>query len=114
MGGDVGGALVGGGGGAGVCWSGVVLGGLWVGREHLYNVARKAFFNAPDVDDSDEVLSYRGAVLGMVLSIGVMVFWLWRSGIPPLAICVFLFIAFVIFIALTRVVVEGGDGDEEG
>ena len=61
----------------------LVIGGFWVGREHLWNVCRKAFGRAPDVDDSDEVLSYRAAVFGLLGSTGVMVLWLWNLGMPP-------------------------------
>ena len=86
----------------------LVFGGLWVSREHLWNVARKAFAGAPDVDDSDEIISYRGAVLGLIASTAAMAFWLWRSGMPPLGILSLLFFAFVVYVALTRVIAEGG------
>ena len=86
----------------------LVIGGFWVGREHLWNVCRKALGRAPDVDDSDEVLSYRAAVLGLLGSTGVMVLWLWNLGIPLWGVAVFLFFALVIFVALTRVIAEGG------
>jgi hypothetical protein len=86
----------------------LVLGSLWVGREHLINVFRKAFFGAPEVDDSDEIVSYRGAVFGLLGSVGVMTFWLWCIGIPLPGVLVFLFFMFIIFVALTRVIAEGG------
>ena len=34
--------------------------------------------------------------------------WLWRSGLPPWAVAVFLAVAFAIYMALTRVIVEAG------
>ena len=86
----------------------LVLGGLYVGREHLRDVFRKAFLNAPDVYDGDEVISYRGAVLGLIASLLTLAVWLTLSGIPMIGTLVFMFFAFVTFIALTRVVVEGG------
>jgi len=86
----------------------LVLSGLWVGREHLWNVCRKALGRGADVDDSDEVLSYRAALFGLLGSVGVMVCWLWAIGIPLVGILVFLFFAFVVYMALTRVVAEGG------
>ena len=86
----------------------LVLGGLYAGREHISNVFRKAFRGAPDVDDSDEIISYRGAVFGLLGGLSVMTFWLWMTGIPLLGVLVFLFCAFVVFIALTRLVAEGG------
>ena len=86
----------------------LVLGGLWVGREHLGQVARKAFGRATEVDDSEEILSYRSAVFGFLGSVGVLTVWLRLSGIPLAGILALLFFVFVVFVALTRVVVEGG------
>ena len=73
----------------------LVLGGLWVGREQIWKVCRKAFGRAPEVYDGDEILSYRAAVFGLIGSIGVMVFWLWSIGIPLVGIFAFLFSAFI-------------------
>ena len=86
----------------------LVIGGLWVGREHLSNVFRKAFTGAADVEDDDEIVSYRGAVFGLLSGLLVMAIWLWRMGIPLLGVIALMFFVFVIFIALTRVIVEGG------
>ena len=86
----------------------LVLSGLFVARGHLWNVLRKGLFNSADVGDQDEVISYRGAILGLALSAAVIVFWLVRSGIPLAAVLVFLFFVFVVYMAVTRVVVEGG------
>ena len=86
----------------------LVLGGLWVGREHLANVGRKAIGVGQQVEDRDEVLSYRGATLGLLLSVAVICYWMNLSGVPLLGVLVFLFFVFIIFVALTRVVVEGG------
>jgi hypothetical protein len=86
----------------------LVLSGAWVARRHLKDVFRKAFTRAPDVDDSGEILSYRVAVIGTMVSAIVMLLWLKAAGLPLWAGALFLFISFVIFIAITRVVVEGG------
>ena len=86
----------------------LVLGSLWVGREHLANVFRKAFTGAADVYDGDEVVSYRVAVFGLLISVGAIAVWLWSLGIPVLGVMAFLFFQFVIYLALTRVIAEGG------
>ena len=86
----------------------LVLGGLWMARGHLRQVVRKAFASAPEIDDSDEIISYRGALLGLSASVAVIAGWLFLAGIPPLAISLFLFLVFVIFVALTRLCAEGG------
>ncbi len=88
-----------------------VLLGLWTGREHLKGVLRKAFKNDPDVDDSDEILSYRSAFFGMVIGLLFVTLWLWASGIPLWIVPVFLFGAFVVYTAMTRVAAEGGMPD---
>ena len=86
----------------------LVLGGLWVGREHIGNVFRKALRGAPDIDDSDEILSYRSAVLGLIGSVAVLAGWLSLLGIPLAGIATLLFFMFIVYMALTRVVAEGG------
>jgi hypothetical protein len=81
---------------------------LWVGREHLRRVGRKAFLGDEKVDDSDEILSYRTAVwglLGGLLFIGV---WLYISGIPVFAVVLFLLAALIIFTGMSRIVAESG------
>jgi hypothetical protein len=86
----------------------LVLSGLWMGREHLREVFRKTLKGDPKVDDSDEILSYRTAAWGLLIGLGVMGVWLWKSGLPLWIVPIFLFAAFVVFIALTRAVAEGG------
>ena len=86
----------------------LVLGGIWIGREHLGNVFRKAFGQAPEVEDGDEIMSYRAAVWGLLASLLVLVPWLVRIGIPLPGALVYLFFLLVLFVALTRVVAEGG------
>lgn len=85
----------------------VVYGG-WTARGHLKDVFRKAFKGDPEVDDTDEILSYRSAVFGLIASAVIMLWWLDAAGLPVWAGILFLFIAFVIFIAISRLVVEGG------
>jgi len=86
----------------------LVLSGLWTARHHLRAVCRKALRNDPAVDDSGEMISYRTAVGGMVGGVLVMGVWLWRSGLPWWTVPVFLFALVVVFVSLTRAVVEGG------
>lgn len=81
---------------------------LWTARTHLWAVLRKAFLDDPSVDDSGEIMSYRTAVFGGVLAFVYMVFWLRASGLPLWPAVAFLLLAFLIFLGLTRVVVEAG------
>ena len=86
----------------------MVLLGLWVGREHLKNVFRKAVGRGPEVDDRDEIMSYRSAAIGLVGGVLVMATWLWIMGTPWWMALLFVILAMLIFIGVTRVVVEGG------
>ncbi len=85
-----------------------VLWGLWMARGHLGAVWRKAWRNDPTVDDSGEILPYRIAVWGGLLALAYMVGWLHTSGMSPTVLALFLGSTFVIYIGITRVVVEGG------
>jgi len=85
-----------------------VLLGLWVARGHLGQVFRKAFGRAPEVDDSRELLSYRAAVWALILSVTYIAFWMHRSGMSTLVVVMFLFAALILFLGVTRCVIEGG------
>jgi len=86
----------------------MVLLGLWTGREHLKAVFRKAFTGAPDVDDGDEITSYRGAVFGLLGGSAIVVGWLWLMGTKLWVALLFMVVALLIFIGITRVVAEAG------
>lgn len=53
---------------------------VWVAREELGTIFRKAFGTAPGVDDSNEPMSYRWAVLSFIVGTAVMVFIAWKAG----------------------------------
>lgn len=86
----------------------LVLMGLWNARSHLGAVMRKAFTGTLRIDDSGEMMSYRQAVFGCLAGLLVMGIWLWQAGVPPMVIPVLFFGCFVVFLTITRVVVEGG------
>jgi hypothetical protein len=81
---------------------------FWMARSHFGTIWRKAWTGDPSIDDSDEMLSYRGMVVGGVLSLVYIAFWLWRSGMSPLALTLFIFATIVLYTGITRVVMEGG------
>ena len=118
MGAGIGEALSNYGGGGGVrgilahqsigAMTALVLFGLWIARGHLRTVFRKAFTGDASVDDSDEIMSYRTAVSGMILGLVGMSVWLWRAGLPMWVAPLFLFGALVTFVSLTRIIAEAG------
>ena len=85
----------------------MVILGLWTARQHLWDVLQHVW-RRERRSDGEELLSYRTAVIGMVLGLVFMAVWLWHSGMPMWAVLFYLFGAFVIFLALTRVIVEAG------
>lgn len=86
----------------------LVLLGLYVGRRHLMDVFRKAFKGAPEVDDSNEIMSYRAAVFSFLGGLAVMIGWVTLSGLQVWAAVLTVLVAWLIFVGLTRVVVEAG------
>ena len=82
--------------------------GLWTAKPHLKDVWRKAIKNDPSVDDSDEMLSYRTAVLGLLISNMFVCGWLWLAGMAWWVLPIYLTSMYLLFIAVTRVVAEGG------
>ena len=81
---------------------------VWTMRRHLRDVLRKAFLGAKDVDDSQEAMPYRTAVVGLIVAMMVIVGWLWKIGCPPGVSFVFLLVACVILLVLSRLVAQCG------
>jgi len=84
----------------------LVLLGLWVARPHLRRVWRQA--RSGERGEDRELLSYRAALLGLAGGLGVMVLWLWRAGLPLWTALLLVLVALLVFVGLTRVVVEAG------
>ena len=87
----------------------LVLFGLWAGRKNLKGLWLTALGKAGGEDDSGEILSYRSAMLGLLGGLLVMGVWLWKSGMGSgWVVILFLFGTFVVYLGLTRIVVQGG------
>lgn len=85
-----------------------VLWGLYSARHHLRDVFRKAFRGDRDVDDSDEMMSYRSAVTGLILGNLYIVAWLYQAGLEMRLIAITVPASIIIYIALARFVCESG------
>ena len=106
--------LSGGGGEAGAPWQGYfglmffVFWGLYISRDHLRDVWRKAWNPRCPVDDSCELISYRSAVVGLAIAGCYVVVWMWRAGMSPhVSVLVTLF-SLVIYLGLAKIVALGG------
>jgi hypothetical protein len=77
---------------------------VFVAREHLGRVFRKAIGIAKDVNDSDEPMSYRGAVIGTIVGVGFMLLWAGSAGMAIWTAAIFfgLFLLFALVYARAR------------
>ncbi|MCM8777809.1 MAG: hypothetical protein NC905_06070 [Candidatus Omnitrophica bacterium] len=80
---------------------------LWISRAHLKDVWYGAT-GKKQVDDSEEVMSYKASFWGLVFGSLFLTGWLICSGMTWYIAVLFLLCAFAIWIVLTRVVCEGG------
>jgi hypothetical protein len=82
---------------------------LWMAREHLQHIARRAFGRAQSTPaERDEAMSYPLAFWGFVVSFGAMIGATCIAGVR-FDIALALWISYLVFaIGLTRVAVEGG------
>ncbi|MDP6700782.1 MAG: hypothetical protein QGH25_14120, partial [Candidatus Latescibacteria bacterium] len=93
------------------CWGAfvvLVLWGLWMARDHVKDVFRKAWNPDLPIDDSRELMSYRGAVLGLLLGTAYMLVWLNKAGMEWWVAASFLFFVLVAYLGITRLVVQAG------
>ncbi len=86
----------------------LVASGLWVARGHLALIWQRVIGKAGSEVDEREILSYRVAFWGMVGGLGLVGWWLVASGMPVLVVPLFLILALVFFVGLTRIVAESG------
>ncbi|MDP6037640.1 MAG: hypothetical protein QGG64_03750, partial [Candidatus Latescibacteria bacterium] len=68
----------------------------------------KAFHNDSTVDDSDEIVSYRTAVFGLIACTAYLAVWHLATGMEFKFIPLFLFGVMVMYLGITRVIAETG------
>jgi hypothetical protein len=89
-------------------WIGFALIALWAMRGHLIRVWRKAVLGRPVIDDSQEPMSYRAALLVVVLGTAFLVAFCSVSGMSVVLPVVIIGLFFIFMIALTRIRAESG------
>jgi hypothetical protein len=82
--------------------------GLWVARDHLVEVCRKAFTRQGQIDDSGELISYRTAVWALILSVTYTGLFLHQAGMNWLPVLAFGAATWVLYLGLARIMVESG------
>ncbi len=87
----------------------LVLWWIWISRGHLREVFRKA--RHPDrspLDDSRELISYRAAVIGLVVCCVYIAAWLGQVGIEAGMIAVLMPAMFIAYVGVAKVMADSG------
>lgn len=86
----------------------MVLWGLWVAREHLSHIVSDVWHGRHTADEEREILSYRSALLSVVIGTVVILFWLAQAGMAFSMSVLFVFGTFVVYLGVARIVSEAG------
>jgi hypothetical protein len=86
----------------------IVGASLWMARSHLSGVYRKAIYDDPAIDDSDEIVSYRTAFFGFIICATYLFVWHVSTGMEIRYVPIFLIGALIMYLGITRVIAETG------
>ena len=81
---------------------------LYVARGHLRQVWERIRGRASRLRDSDEIVSYRSAALGIALGVSYLGLWLYQAGISPPLVLFLLVSSLIVFFVMARIVSETG------
>jgi hypothetical protein len=84
---------------------GLCIWALWIARRHLVRALRIAFSRRPE-GDHDEPLTYRSALMGLVVSTAWMVAFLVLSGCRPMIGLAYVALLLVVYLAYARLYAE--------
>lgn len=93
-------------------WIALGLVALWVTRRHLRNVFKTVIGYRRILDDSDEPMSYRWAVLGLISGMVFLILFSAKMGISAWLSLSLFCVYFILSIAMTRVRAELGTPHE--
>ena len=80
---------------------------LWMARAHMKKVFLKAI-GKMQVDDSEEILSYKVSFWGFVASFIFSIWWINKTGLRLMPSIFFTFMAVLIFLGITRIIAQAG------
>jgi hypothetical protein len=81
---------------------------LWLSRGYLTQVFRRAMGRKSEIDDSNEPVSYRTALIGIGLGMSALVWFSVQIGMSPWLAILFFLIYFALAVAITRMRAELG------
>ena len=82
--------------------------GLWMARHHFVDVLRKAWNPKCGVDDSREPISYRAAVIGLVVGVAFVAAWMNRLGMNWVTIGVYAIGFIAVYVGVGKIVAQCG------
>ncbi|MGQ9524581.1 MAG: DUF6785 family protein, partial [Armatimonadota bacterium] len=85
-----------------------VIFSVWLGRDYLRHVWRRVIGLPSEIDDSQEAIRYRWAILGIIVGMALLVLFCSAAGMTPWVAVVFFAIYFALAIAITRMRAELG------
>ena len=88
---------------------GLTLVSLWLSRGYLKEVVATAFGEKGGVDDSEEPISYRGALIGLGCAVAAMVGFCVAGGMQPVVAVALIVLSLLYMIAATRIRAETGN-----
>lgn len=81
---------------------------FWVARRHLKDVFAKAMGKEDRIDDQKELLSYRAALIGIVLGLSFLFIWLMQMDFDPLPAILLLFMFIFCYVGLAKILADTG------
>jgi len=81
---------------------------LWMARSHLRDVLRKAWNSKCDVDDSRELMSYRTAVVGLLVGLVLVATWMHRLGMNWTTVLLFGIGFMAVYVGIGKIVAQCG------
>lgn len=94
-------------------FSALMISVIWLDRRYLFQVLRKAVGLRSAADDREEAFSYRTAVLGALVGIAFLWYFLSRAGMTPLVIGIFLPLYFIMAMVMSRMRAQLGPPNHE-
>jgi hypothetical protein len=82
---------------------------LWLARGYFKEIFIKAIGEKPDIDDSNEPMSYRGALIGLACAAVAMMGFCVAGGMQPFVAALLILLALTYMIAATRIRAETGN-----
>ena len=87
----------------------LALWGVWISRLHLWDALRKALHpGRSSLDDSRELLSYRGALIGLVCAGLYMVVWLLRLDMEMKLIVLLIPAMLLVYTGISKILADSG------